>query len=115
MIMTLKDNIKDLVGEQEFLNVLSEVEENLNLERKNFKNTKKISNFCLAVGILCLLFPPFWIGAAILLVIGLATLKLKSNAKKKVDIFAEVLYFLTNEVESSQENFNRYKFLISQL
>lgn len=113
--MMLKDSIKDLVGEQEFKNVLSEVEENLNLESKNFKNTKKISNFCLVVGILCLFFPPFWIGAAILLVIGLATLKLKSDAKKKVDIFSEVLYFLTSEVESTQENFNRYKFLISQL
>lgn len=113
--MTLKDNIKNLVGEHEFHNVLTEVQENLTIEATNFKNSKKISNVCLIAGFLCLFFPPFWIGAAILLVIGLATLKLKADAKKKVNIFNEVLFFLTENVESSQENVDRYKYLISQL
>ncbi|MDP9803157.1 hypothetical protein [Acinetobacter calcoaceticus] len=115
MIMILKDNIKNLVGEQEFNNVLTEVKENLSIETTNFKNTKKISTVCLIVGVLCLFIPAFWIGAAILLVIGLATHKLKTDAKKKVNIFNEVLFFLTENVESSQENFDRYKYLISQL
>lgn len=115
MVMALKDNIRSLVGEQEFNNVLLEIEENLMVEMKNFNNTKKISNFCLIVGGLVLLAPPLWIFAAILLVIGLATQKLKSEAKKKVDIFREVLYFMTEDVESTEENSERYKYLINQL
>ncbi|XZT90506.1 hypothetical protein ACT4Y5_07820 [Acinetobacter baumannii] len=113
--MALKDNIKNLVGEHEFHNVLTEMQENLTIEATNFKNSKKISNVCLIAGFLCLFFPPFWIGAAILLVIGLATHKIQANAKRKVDIFNEILFYLTEDLESSQENFARYKYLISQL
>ncbi|WP_213065567.1 hypothetical protein [Acinetobacter baumannii] len=57
--MTLKDHIKQLVGEEEFNNVLSEVKENISVETKNFRNTKYISNGCLIIGFLCLFFPPF--------------------------------------------------------
>ncbi|HCU1861315.1 TPA: hypothetical protein OUH79_001607 [Acinetobacter baumannii] len=85
------------------------------METANFKNSKKISKVCLIAGFLCLFFPPFWIGAAILLVIGLAAHKIQSDAKKKVDILNEILFFLTENLESSQENFDRYKYLISQL
>jgi len=113
--MALKDNIRSLVGEQEFNNVLLEVEENLTVETKNFNNTKKISNVCLVAGVICLFIPALWIIAAILLVIGLATLKLKTDSKKKVDIFSEVKYFLTEDVESTEENSERYKYLINQL
>ncbi len=34
--MTIKDNIKNLVGEHEFHNVLTEVQENLTIEATNF-------------------------------------------------------------------------------
>ncbi|MDC5154567.1 hypothetical protein OHW42_11365 [Acinetobacter baumannii] len=101
--MTLKDHIKQLVGEEEFNNVLSEVKENISVETKNFRNTKYISNGCLIIGFLCLFFPPFWIGAAILLVIGMATHMIKAGVQKKLDIFKEVWFFLTEELENSEE------------
>ncbi|WP_254633352.1 hypothetical protein, partial [Acinetobacter seifertii] len=85
--------IKNFVGELEFNNVQIEVKENLSIETMNFKNTKKISTFCLVAGVLCLFIPAFRIGAAILLVIGLATLKLKTEAKKEINIFNEILFF----------------------
>ncbi|ENW5235106.1 hypothetical protein [Acinetobacter baumannii] len=113
--MTLKDHIKQLVGEEEFNNVLSEVKENISVETKNFRNTKYISNGCLIIGFLCLFFPPFWIGAAILLVIGMATHMIKAGVQKKLDIFNEVWFFLTEELENSEENIDRYKYLIDQL
>ncbi|HFF4374318.1 TPA: hypothetical protein ACGDS8_000526 [Acinetobacter baumannii] len=113
--MTLKDHIKQLVGEEEFNNVLSEVKENISVETKNFRNTKYISNGCLIIGFLCLFFPPFWIGAAILLVIGMATHMIKAGVKKKLDIFNEVWFFLTEELENSEANIDRYKYLIDQL
>lgn len=56
MIITLKDNIKNLVGEHEFNNLLTEAKENLSIETTNFKNTKKISTVCLVTGVLCLFF-----------------------------------------------------------
>ncbi|WP_265092200.1 hypothetical protein [Acinetobacter calcoaceticus] len=40
---------------------------------------------------------------------------MQADAKKKVDIFNEILFYLTEDIESSQENFDRYKYLISQL
>ncbi|HHP0281420.1 hypothetical protein [Acinetobacter baumannii] len=113
--MTLKDHIKQLVGEEEFNNVLSEVKENISVETKNFRNTKYISNGCLIIGFLCLFFTPFWIGAAILLVIGMATHMIKAGVQKKLDIFNEVWFFLTEELENSEENIDRYKYLIDQL
>lgn len=113
--MTLKDHIKQVVGEEEFNNVLSEVKENISVETKNFRNTKYISNGCLIIGFLCLFFPPFWIGAAILLVIGMATHMIKAGVQKKLDIFNEVWFFLTEELENSEENIDRYKYLIDQL
>ncbi|HGH3634143.1 TPA: hypothetical protein ACJK7C_000789 [Acinetobacter baumannii] len=113
--MTLKDHIKQVVGEEEFKSLLSEVQENISIETKNFRNTKYISNGCLIIGFLCLFFPPFWIGAAILLVIGMATHMIKAGVQKKLDIFNEVWFFLTEELENSEENIDRYKFLIDQL
>ncbi|AJB68919.1 MULTISPECIES: hypothetical protein [Acinetobacter calcoaceticus/baumannii complex] len=113
--MTLKDHIKQLVGEEEFNNVLSEVKENISVETKNFRNTKYISNGCLIIGFLCLFFPPFWIGVAIFLVIGMATHMIKAGVQKKLDIFNEVWFFLTEELENSEENIDRYKCLIDQL
>ncbi|AHB93230.1 hypothetical protein Q4029_18685 [Acinetobacter baumannii] len=113
--MTLKDHIKQVVGEEEFKSLLSEVQENISIETKNFRNTKYISNGCLIIGFLCLFFPPFWIGAAILLVIGMATHMIKAGVQKKLDIFNEVWFFLTEELENSEENIDRYKYLIDQL
>ncbi|KQH01547.1 hypothetical protein [Acinetobacter baumannii] len=113
--MTLKDHIKQLVGEEEFNNVLSEVKENISVETKNFRNTKYISNGCLIIGFLCLFFPPFWIGVAFFLVIGMATHMIKAGVQKKLDIFNEVWFFLTEELENSEENIDRYKCLIDQL
>lgn len=113
--MTFKDHIKQLVGEEEFKSLLSEVQENISIETKNFRNTKYISNGCLIIGFLCLFFPPFWIGAAILLVIGMATHMIKAGVQKKLDIFNEVWFFLTEELENSEENIDRYKYLIDQL
>ncbi|HFK9537525.1 TPA: hypothetical protein ACG0TZ_003355 [Acinetobacter baumannii] len=113
--MTLKDHIKQVVGEEEFKSLLSEVQENISVETKNFRNTKYISNGCLIIGFLCLFFPPFWIGAAILLVIGMATHMIKAGVQKKLDIFNEVWFFLTEELENSEENIDRYKYLIDQL
>lgn len=113
--MTLKDHIKQVVGEEEFKSLLSEVQENISIETKNFRNTKYISNGCLIIGFLCLFFPPFWIGAAILLVIGMATHMIKAGVQKKLEIFNEVWFFLTEELENSEENIDRYKYLIDQL
>lgn len=113
--MTLKDHIKQVVGEEEFKSLLSEVQENISIETKNFRNTKYISNGCLIIGFLCLFFPPFWIGAAISLVIGMATHMIKAGVQKKLDIFNQVWFFLTEELENSEENIDRYKYLIDQL
>ncbi|MDC5104515.1 hypothetical protein [Acinetobacter baumannii] len=113
--MTLKDHIKQVVGEEKFKNLLSEVQENISIETKSFRNVKYISNGCLIIGFLCLFFPPFWIGAAILLVIGMATHMIKAGVQKKLDIFNEVWFFLTEELENSEENIDRYKYLIDQL
>ncbi|MFU7562875.1 hypothetical protein ACM9OS_00425 [Acinetobacter baumannii] len=113
--MTLKDYIKHLVGEEEFKSLLSEVQENISIETKSFRNTKRISYGCLIIGFLCLFFPPFWTGAVVLLVIGMATHMIKAEVQKKLDIFNEVWFFLTEDLESSTENFERYKYLIDQL
>ncbi|MFH4385227.1 hypothetical protein WAJ74_20870, partial [Acinetobacter baumannii] len=59
--------------------------------------------------------PPFWIGVAIFLVIGMATHMIKAGVQKKLNIFNEVWFFLTEELENSEENIDRYKCLIDQL
>ncbi|EGT88823.1 hypothetical protein ABNIH2_19055 [Acinetobacter baumannii ABNIH2] len=51
----------------------------------------------------------------VLLVIGMATHMIKAEVQKKLDIFNEVWFFLTEDLESSTENFERYKYLIDQL
>ncbi|EKP31136.1 hypothetical protein ACIN5087_0744 [Acinetobacter baumannii OIFC087] len=40
---------------------------------------------------------------------------IKAGVQKKLDIFSEVLFFLTEELENPEENIDRYKYLIDQL
>ncbi|ETR49422.1 hypothetical protein V426_1974 [Acinetobacter baumannii UH9907] len=40
---------------------------------------------------------------------------IKAGVQKKLNIFNEVWFFLTEELENSEENIDRYKCLIDQL
>lgn len=113
--MSLRDDIEIALGEENFQKTILNIEDAINEKKLGLNNLKNFSKLFLFIGIFFLVSPSFWIIGCVLLFITMITIRLKNEAKEIILNLNELLYLMTHDVENTQENYDRFLFLIDQL